>query len=78
MAVFIEKHPATSSNSYRLQYCSNLAQMLTGHSLCNGILNLNFLVTMATRGYLKIAKHHYFALIFPSKLISKCCELAID
>jgi hypothetical protein len=28
---------------------------------------------MATRGRLKIDKNHFFALIFPSKFISKCC-----
>jgi hypothetical protein len=33
---------------------------------------------MATRGHLKIAKNHYFALIFSSKLISKCCYLFMD
>jgi hypothetical protein len=32
------------------------------------MLRLKFPVTMATRGYLKIAKNHYFALIFSIKI----------
>jgi hypothetical protein len=41
------------------------------------MLSLKFPVTMATRGHLKIAKNHYFALIFSSKLISKCCHFSL-
>jgi hypothetical protein len=67
MAVFIEKAPVTSSNCYgtikKLQYCSNLAQMLTGHD----IFNLKFPVTMTTMGLFKIAKNHSFALFFSIK-----------
>jgi hypothetical protein len=42
--------------------------------------SLKFPETMATRGHLKIAKTHYFALFFfcPSKLISKCCNFSME
>jgi hypothetical protein len=42
------------------------------------MLSFKFLVTMATRGHLKIAKNHYFALIFSIKLISKSCNFSMD
>jgi hypothetical protein len=42
------------------------------------MLSLKFSVTMATRGHIKIAKNHYFALIFSSKLIPKCCNFSMD
>jgi hypothetical protein len=49
------------------------------HNLCYNMLNLKFPVTMATGGRLKIAKNHYFALVFfPSKLISKCCNFSMQ
>jgi hypothetical protein len=44
------------------------------HVLCNGMFNLTFPVTMATKGHIKIAKYHILRWIFPSKLISKCCN----
>jgi hypothetical protein len=36
---------------------------------------LKFPVTMATRGHLKIAKNHYFALIFSIKIDFKVLQL---
>jgi hypothetical protein len=38
---------------------------------------LNFLLSWL-RGHLEIAKHHFLALIFPPKLISKCCNFSMD
>jgi hypothetical protein len=37
--------------------------------------SLKFPVTMATRGHLKIAKNHYFALIFSIKIVFKGLQL---
>jgi hypothetical protein len=65
MAVFIERSPVTSAN---YKNCFNTNQTWhkcwLDHWLCNNMLLLKSPVTMATRGHLKIAKNHYFALIF--------------
>jgi hypothetical protein len=42
------------------------------------MLNLKIPATMATKGRLKNAKNRYFALFFPSKLISKSCNFSMD
>jgi hypothetical protein len=39
------------------------------------MLNLKLPVTMATRGHLKIAKYHYFALIFSIKTDFKVLQI---
>jgi hypothetical protein len=39
------------------------------------MLRLKFSVTMATRGHLKIAKNHYFALIVSIKIDFKVLQL---
>jgi hypothetical protein len=39
------------------------------------MLSPKFPVTMATRGHLKIAKNHYFALIFSIKIDFKALPL---
>jgi hypothetical protein len=33
---------------------------------------------MATRGFSKLRKNHYFAFFFPLKLISKCCNFSMN
>jgi hypothetical protein len=73
MAVFIEKSPVTSSNCYKtIKKCFNTNQTWhkcwLDHCLCNNMPRLKFPVTIGTRGHLKIAKNHYFALIFSIKI----------
>jgi hypothetical protein len=58
-AFFIEKSPVTSSNCYKtIKTALILIKLGTNvdHCLCNNMLSLNFPVTMATRGHLKIVK----------------------
>jgi hypothetical protein len=59
----------TSSNCYELLKMLNQTwhKCLLDHSLCNGILNLKFPVSLATRGHIKNAINHYLALIFSIK-----------
>jgi hypothetical protein len=78
MAVLIEKLPVTSSNCYETMKNASILNKLgtnVDHCLCNDMLSLKFLVTMATRGNLKIAKNHYFALIFSIKIDFKVLQL---
>jgi hypothetical protein len=42
------------------------------------MLNLKFTVTLAIWGHLKIAKITILSWYFPSKLISKCCNLSMN
>jgi hypothetical protein len=63
---YLQKPPVTSSNCYETMKNASIVIKLGTNvdCLCNDMLSLNFPVTMATRGHLKIAKNHYFALIF--------------
>jgi hypothetical protein len=75
LAVYIEKPPVTSLNCYETIKDASMFIRL----LWIGMLNLKFPVTMVTRGHLKIARNHYFALFFfPSKHILKCCDSSMD
>jgi hypothetical protein len=72
MGVFIEKCPVTSSNCYETMKNTSILMKLGTNvdwtiSLCNGKLNLKFLVTMATGGRLKLPKNHYFCIVFSHK-----------
>jgi hypothetical protein len=83
MAFFIEKSPLTSLNCHETMKNASILiktwhKCWLDHYLCNNMLSLKFPLTMATRRHLKIAKNRYFALIFPSKLISKCCNFSMD
>jgi hypothetical protein len=49
--------------------------MFTGPLHLQQHVRLKFPVTMATRGHLKIAKNHYFALIFSIKIDFKVLQL---
>jgi hypothetical protein len=42
------------------------------------MLSLKFPVTMATRGHLKIAKNHYFAVVFSIKIDFKVLNFSMD
>jgi hypothetical protein len=80
MTVFIEKHPVTSSNCYEtIKDAAIVIKLGTNgdwyHSLCNSMLNLKFPFTMAMRGHLKIAKNHYFMLIFSIQTDFKVLQL---
>jgi hypothetical protein len=69
MAVFIENHPVTSSNCYETMKNASILMKLgtnvdwtitsvTAYSI------VNFLLPWQRGGRHKIAKNHYFALIF--------------
>jgi hypothetical protein len=49
--------------------------MLTGPLPLQQHAQPKFSVTMATKGHLKIAKNHYFALIFSIKIDFKLLQL---
>jgi hypothetical protein len=55
-----------------------IAMNLQEHSLCNGMLNLKFPVTMETSVHLKIAKNYCFVLIFSIKTDSKVLQLLTE
>jgi hypothetical protein len=65
MAVFIKNSPVTSSSCYKTIKTASI--LIT--------LGTNVDWTMATRGHLKIAKNHNFALIFPIKIDFKVLPL---
>jgi hypothetical protein len=53
----------------------NCYKTLEKYFNCNGMLSRKFPVTMATRGHLKIAQNHYFALILLIKPDFKVLQL---
>jgi hypothetical protein len=74
MAVFIKKSPVTSSNCYKTKETASILIKLGTNvdwtiAFVTKCSVLNFLLPWQRGGHLKIAKNHYFALIFPSKLI---------
>jgi hypothetical protein len=61
MVVLMIKAPVTSSNCYETilflkQFKLAWHKYRLDHSLCKGMLNLKFPVTVATSGHIKIAK----------------------
>jgi hypothetical protein len=70
----------TSSNCYKTKKNAAILMKLGINFDCTiasvtACSNLNFLLPWQ-RGDVSNCKNHYFALFFPSKLISKCCNFS--
>jgi hypothetical protein len=79
--LFIENRPVTSSTCYETMKNASILMKLG--------TNVDWTIASVTAcsiscyhdngGRLKIAKNHYFALLFfSSKLISKCCNFSME
>jgi hypothetical protein len=77
LAVFIEKPPETSSNCYEtIKKCLKTDKTWLHHSLCNGMLNRKFPVTMATGDVPKFPKITILhCLFFSFKVLKLLNEL---
>jgi hypothetical protein len=78
MAIFIGKSPVTSSNCYKtIKTASILIKLGTYVNWTIDFVTTSskFHVSIATRGHLKIAENHYFALIFSIKIDFKVLQL---
>jgi hypothetical protein len=83
MAVFIEKPPVTSSNCYETMKNASILMKLGTYidwtfATVTACSILYFLLPWQRGDVSKFAKNLYFALLFRSKLISKCCNCYMD
>jgi hypothetical protein len=83
MAVFIDKPPVTSSNCYEtmknasilMKLGANVDYTIASVPACSMV---NFLLPWQRGDVSKLPKITIFALFFPSKLISKCCNFSMN
>jgi hypothetical protein len=83
MAVFIEKPPVTSSNCYEtmknasilMKLGTNLDYTIASVTACSIV---NLLLPWQRGDVSKLSKITILHCVFPSKLISKCCNFSMN